>query len=642
MDHSTLASAVAAHNHQAFLDPALAQEDIDAATAEIINASIRNAAQAHAAAAAEAEAEAQAAEAVVAEAVAEAALNSDSVIDPSLLDPEPEGDAEQLDEAAKPVAGPSTLPPQPNLHYPLVRPQRDDNTPYPEEHVFPTKAEFDVWMAAESSWCHYVQRRITNPEKRADERAKARDRAHERKLAGEVISKFPGGLRLIRIAMTPEEAAREPPLKKRNRSRTSAVVHKITYTCHHAGKYESQHNSDLPQERQRMNTKVSVKCGCMSRVVMNEMEDGEIKVAFWWKHNGHDPFADNEAETYRLPQPVNDWLVTQFNKGKEPHDILALLNVKEDVKAERIRRAEALAAGEPVADEDEDLPPIMAYGLNIKYPDLYNRYRKVGPPLRRKKAEAGGSGSGASTPLVEGAEKVATKKGRKRKVQQDDEDGDGLAAEEGPGNGKAGGAKASRPKRAKGKGKAAQAEEAGGEEVVLGDLMSDAEAAHEGQSGVEAGTDQQLYLAEEFNFADLDDSLHHLGGPSASIGPVDTASQVGHLPAGTSSDLLGSDMAMIDPSLSTPTSSLPVPHIEPSHADMLRAAVAATATARLLLDNSDGHGHAGGAHQGGGGEGEGAMLHGDAQGGMMDEEETTRMTEELEKLANEITSTWRH
>jgi hypothetical protein len=36
------------------------------------------------------------------------------------------------------------------------------------------------------------------------------------------------------------------------------------------------------------------------------------------------------------------------------------------------------------------------------------------------------------------------------------------------------------------------------------------------------------------------------------------------------------------------------------------------------------------------------MLHGDAQGGMMDEEETTRMTEELEKLANEITSTWRH
>jgi hypothetical protein len=72
---ATLASATsiddpvidpALHDNPAYTEPhtAIAQEDLDAATAEIINASIRTAAQAHAAA--------EAAEAVVAEAVAEA------------------------------------------------------------------------------------------------------------------------------------------------------------------------------------------------------------------------------------------------------------------------------------------------------------------------------------------------------------------------------------------------------------------------------------------------------------------------------------------------------------------------------------------------------------------------------------------
>lgn len=56
-------------------------------------------------------------------------------------------------------------------------------------------------------------------------------------------------------------------------------------------RYESQHNTDLPQEKLRMNTKTSVKCGCTSRVVMNEMEDGEVKAAFWWKHNGHGEYT---------------------------------------------------------------------------------------------------------------------------------------------------------------------------------------------------------------------------------------------------------------------------------------------------------------------------------------------------------------
>jgi hypothetical protein len=76
----------------------------------------------------------------------------------------------------------------PVLHMaPFVRPQRGDDTPHPEQLVFMNRDIFERWISGESSWCHYVQRRVTNPEKRAEERLKARLRAHERTLAGKLI-----------------------------------------------------------------------------------------------------------------------------------------------------------------------------------------------------------------------------------------------------------------------------------------------------------------------------------------------------------------------------------------------------------------------------------------------------------------------
>ena len=98
--------------------------------------------------------------------------------------------------------------------------------------------------------------------------------------------------------MTPKEAATAPPLKKRRRLRTSPIQEKITYTCHHAGSYESKHSTSLPQEKLRMNTKKSVKCKCNSRIVLTEMQNGECKAVYFWKHEGHgeysDPLGDRE------------------------------------------------------------------------------------------------------------------------------------------------------------------------------------------------------------------------------------------------------------------------------------------------------------------------------------------------------------
>lgn len=234
MDPSlTLASATA--HDLSNLDPSLhdtdpsylAQEDIDAATAEIINASIRTAAQAHAAA--------EAAEAVVAE--AEAITEADQhpyTTDQLEYRPEDEGITEQSNTSLLPITSSSAT----KSLYPFIRPQRDDTTPLPLEQVFASKAEFDVWLAEESSWCHYVQRRVTNPEKRAEERAKARDRAYGKKLAGESQKEGKIGEQIAddNSEMDPEEAAKQPPIKKRQRNRTSMVVSKTTYTCHHAGK----------------------------------------------------------------------------------------------------------------------------------------------------------------------------------------------------------------------------------------------------------------------------------------------------------------------------------------------------------------------------------------------------------------------
>ena len=68
------------------------------------------------------------------------------------------------------------------------------------------------------------------------------------------------------------------------------MIEKITYTCHHAGKYSSKHSSDLPQNKLRLNTKPSVKCNCPARVVLTEVEGGACKVQYFWKHDGHGGF----------------------------------------------------------------------------------------------------------------------------------------------------------------------------------------------------------------------------------------------------------------------------------------------------------------------------------------------------------------
>lgn len=95
--------------------------------------------------------------------------------------------AEASQHIFAPAAGDEYTPiTDPIIHAaPFIRPNRDEHTPYPEHLVFPARERFEIWLSGESSWCHYVQRRTTTPEKRAEERMRARLKAHERALAGE-------------------------------------------------------------------------------------------------------------------------------------------------------------------------------------------------------------------------------------------------------------------------------------------------------------------------------------------------------------------------------------------------------------------------------------------------------------------------
>lgn len=70
---------------------------------------------------------------------------------------------------------------------PFIKPQRQEDSAHPELIYFAARSEFEEWLKGESSWCHYVQRRVTNPEKRAEERLKARVRAHDRAIAGKLL-----------------------------------------------------------------------------------------------------------------------------------------------------------------------------------------------------------------------------------------------------------------------------------------------------------------------------------------------------------------------------------------------------------------------------------------------------------------------
>jgi hypothetical protein len=90
------------------------------------------------------------------------------------------GESQGSGRASSPTINPTT-------HLaPFSRPNRDENTPHPEIIQFTNRAEFEMWFAGEDSWCHFVQRRVTTPEKRSEERARARQKAHEKALAGEL------------------------------------------------------------------------------------------------------------------------------------------------------------------------------------------------------------------------------------------------------------------------------------------------------------------------------------------------------------------------------------------------------------------------------------------------------------------------
>lgn len=244
---------------------------------------------------------------------------------------------------------------------PLTRPNRDDQTPHPEILDFQCRADFEQWFQGESSWCHFVQRRTTTPEKRAKERLRARIKAHEKMLS----------------TMTPEQQATAPPLKRRHRKRTSAIKEKVTYTCHHAGRYEAKHSTTLPPEKLRLNTKKSVKCDCPARIVLTEHEEGPCKVSYFWRHEGHNAFDDHEQESGRLPKVIDEWLVAQIQAGKDTDDIRRALIKAEENKEEYLRQI-----AEDPSLIDPDKPPPLALTTRIKYPDIYNRYRKLKGPIK--------------------------------------------------------------------------------------------------------------------------------------------------------------------------------------------------------------------------------------------------------------------
>ncbi|WVR00199.1 hypothetical protein IAU59_007341 [Kwoniella sp. CBS 9459] len=282
----------------------------------------------------------------------------------------------------------------PVLHLaPFNKPSRDENTPHPEYYLFASREKFTQWLEAESSWCHYVQRRTTTPDKRSAERFQARIRAHNRQLE----------------SMTPDERAAAPPLKTRRRNRVSPVLEKVTFTCHHAGSYESKHSSTLPKEKLRLNTKKSVKCACASRVVLSEMNGGECKVVFHWKHEGHDPFSDEDTQGGRLPKAIDVWLNRQIEADKTLDDIRKVLMMPEEDKQAYLTRVQA----DPTS-LDPDMPPPLAMVMQVKYPDIYNRYRKLKGPVKENKVLKGANGSESGVKRTASGTTKAGHGGRRR------------------------------------------------------------------------------------------------------------------------------------------------------------------------------------------------------------------------------------
>lgn len=68
---------------------------------------------------------------------------------------------------------------------PYFKPQRDESTPHPLYIHFAARSEFEYWLQGEDSWTHYVLKRYTTPQMRADQRLRAREKAHAAQLASE-------------------------------------------------------------------------------------------------------------------------------------------------------------------------------------------------------------------------------------------------------------------------------------------------------------------------------------------------------------------------------------------------------------------------------------------------------------------------
>ncbi|WVQ73045.1 hypothetical protein IAR50_002608 [Cryptococcus sp. DSM 104548] len=250
---------------------------------------------------------------------------------------------------------------------PFSKPERtEENMPQPVYYVFDNRQSFNAWLDGEGSWCHFVQRRSTTPDKRSQERLQTRIAKHNKKLEG----------------MTEEERKLALPLKTRRRNRVSPVAEKVTFTCHHAGTYNSQHSSNLPKEKLRMNTKKSVKCACPSRIVLSEMQAGDCRVCYHWKHQGHDPFTEGDLDGGRMNKAIDEWMVARINEGKTPEEIRRLLDMDEDAKKAYLDKV----AFDP-SQIDPNLPPPVALVRETKfrYSEIYNRFRKLKGPIKETK-----------------------------------------------------------------------------------------------------------------------------------------------------------------------------------------------------------------------------------------------------------------
>ncbi|TYJ57082.1 hypothetical protein B9479_002183 [Cryptococcus floricola] len=285
------------------------------------------------------------------------------------------------------VAGPSGHEPLGSEHNPIYNPtvymapfskpeRSQEDTPQPAYYVFDNRQAFNAWLDGEGSWCHFVQRRSTTPDKRSQERLQTRMAKHNKKLEG----------------MSEEERKLALPLKTRRRNRVSPVAEKVTFTCHHAGTYNSQHSSNLPKEKLRMNTKKSVKCACPSRIVLSEMQSGDCRVCYHWKHEGHDPFTEGDLDGGRMNKAIDEWMVARINEGKTPEEIRRLLDMDEDAKKAYLDKV----AADP-SQIDPNLPPPVALVRETKfrYSEIYNRFRKLKGPIKETKQQKAATASGS-------------------------------------------------------------------------------------------------------------------------------------------------------------------------------------------------------------------------------------------------------